>query len=523
MSSLETRLNNAVTLTESLARKLSEVINGGVTETVVTDGGNVRTVANAIALIESSAGSGSSESVNGLPDITGGLCAFNGGAFIINNRDIIVWGQGGNRVLGIGSTATSNHPIHTNLQLNVGETVTKFLRGYTDNIVLTSTGRVFGWGRNSLGIYAVSNSSPIDVTEITQNILIPPESGETVIDVALSPENNSTHPHAVYLKSDGEIITAGSNNFGQLGTIGVSSSSSGNRPTVNNSNYTRVFVARGVTFAITNNEELFGCGQGTTNGSSTSNVFTMTSVIPNANGISKFSCSSARRAADTDLGICAAISRHGQVRTWGNNMDGQLGLGNNNNQSTPQGVTDLLLENRDVFCIGGDRGNIYVLKNNYDIYAAGNGSSLQLGRGDNTSNSNVFVNMSFGTLGVFGSTLGSPIIQVLPFGEQENLSIAVLTEDGQLWACGHNTKGNLGIGTNTNTGVFTRVSFSNGKITKIGCVGNSNADVSLCLITDEGLYWQTGSQYTVDFFVVFGAQLAYYQVASFNYFVNIRI
>ena len=39
MSSLETRLNNAVTLTESLAGKLSEVINGGVTETVVTDGG----------------------------------------------------------------------------------------------------------------------------------------------------------------------------------------------------------------------------------------------------------------------------------------------------------------------------------------------------------------------------------------------------------------------------------------------------------------------------------------------------
>ena len=35
--------------------------------------GNVRTVANAIAFIESSAGSGSSGSVNGLPEIIAGV------------------------------------------------------------------------------------------------------------------------------------------------------------------------------------------------------------------------------------------------------------------------------------------------------------------------------------------------------------------------------------------------------------------------------------------------------------------
>ena len=119
------------------------------------------------------------------------------------------------------------------------------------------------------------NTNAIDVTEITENVLIPPENGETVIDVALS-SRGLTNQHAVYLKSDGEIITAGSNNFGELGSVGITGSSSGSRPTVNNSNYARVFISRGVTFAITNNGELFGCGIGTMNGSSTSNVFTLT-------------------------------------------------------------------------------------------------------------------------------------------------------------------------------------------------------------------------------------------------------
>ena len=111
--------------------------------------------------------------------------------------------------------------------------------------------------------------------------------------------------------------------------------------------------------------------------------------------------------------------------------------------------------------------------------------------------------MSFGTLGVFGNTLGSPIIQVLPFGERSFGSIAVLTEDGQLWVCGNQYgKGNLGIGTTTNAGFFTRVNFTNGKIIKLGAVGGSTGDISLCFITDDGLYWQTGTMLMMDHFLV---------------------
>ena len=64
--------------------------------------------------------------------------------------------QGRDRSLGIGSSDSSTFPVNPNFQLPVGETITKFLRGSADNIVLTSSGRVYAWGRNFLGIYAVS-------------------------------------------------------------------------------------------------------------------------------------------------------------------------------------------------------------------------------------------------------------------------------------------------------------------------------------------------------------------------------
>lgn len=36
---------------------------------------------------------------------------------------------------------------------------------------------------------------------------------------------------------------------------------------------------------------------------------------------------------------------------------------------------------------------------------------------------------------------------------------ALLTESGQLWMCGSNDKGQLGLGDNVNRNMFTRVAF----------------------------------------------------------------
>jgi alpha-tubulin suppressor-like RCC1 family protein len=125
----------------------------------------------------------------------------------------------------------------------------------------------------------------------------------------------------------------------------------------------------------------------------------------------------------------AAVKTDGTMWTWGNNGLGQLGLGNTTNYSSPKQVGSLTTWSK-VFA-GPYSFNCYAVKTDGTFWAWGYGISLSLGQGNTTSYSSpkqigALTNWSTAASGFSGSVL------------------AVKT-DGTLWGWGYNQNGQIGI------------------------------------------------------------------------------
>jgi alpha-tubulin suppressor-like RCC1 family protein len=124
-----------------------------------------------------------------------------------------------------------------------------------------------------------------------------------------------------------------------------------------------------------------------------------------------------------------------QTLDWGWNNEGNLGLGNFNQQPNPQTVTAV----PDAVGIGGGGSHTVFLKSNGTLVAAGRNEAGQLGAG-----------------GVSDNYIPNPIpvifltdiIQVSGGG----LHSAALRSDGTVWSWGMNFRGQLGFGATTTTG-----------------------------------------------------------------------
>ncbi len=163
------------------------------------------------------------------------------------------------------------------------------------------------------------------------------------------------------------------------------------------------------------------------------------------------------------------VRSDGNLWGWGQNISGQLGLGNTTSpQTIPVQISSIgVNEIQKLFC---GSTNTFIIKHDGTLWGTGLNTSGQLGLGDNTSR-NSFIKIGTETNWSFISN-------------KSTHTLAIKT-DGTLWGTGANTSGQLGLGYNTNINTFTQIGLS----TWITCSINSSFSIA---IRNDNTLWTTG-------------------------------
>ncbi len=237
--------------------------------------------------------------------------------------------------------------------------------------------------------------------------------------------------HTVALKNDGTVWAWGNNSNGQLGNGTMTSTS----VPVQISGLTAVILAAGTahTVALKNDGTVWTWGDNTYgqlgNGSITQSLVPLP-VESLANIIAIAAGSTHTAALRNDI---IDVS----IWMWGNNNDGQLGIGSTDQSLVPvqtPGLSGVTAGVSGIVAIAAGSAHTAALMNDGTVWTWGNNSNGQLGIG-NTQQSLVAVQVS-GMTNAMAVAAGS-------------LHTLVMENDDSVWGWGSNGNGQLGDGTTT--------------------------------------------------------------------------
>ena len=410
--------------------------------------------------------------------------SYRSGGFVVADGTPRAWGRADNGNLGTGEFFSNRStPVMPAIPRTTA-TITKWRRCGEDNWVVMSDGSVYVWGRNSYGSLGVGNTAV--VTMPTKVVAL---DGVNIVDIAVGAGTNWPYNHAMFLANDGTMYACGYNGHGQLG---LGDNTVRNTPTALTKTDWVFVKCAGTqyarTHAIDTSGNLYSWGYQNHGelGDSTTNVeaHEPQQVTLPANASKVSACEDEHPALNVHVGgHTLVLLTDGRVYSFGLNAQGQLGLGDNNNRSTPHHVSSLGTNNVEVFAAGGHWGFSVVQKSDGTIRTFGLNQSGQLGDGTSTNR-----NSPITPTGIEGR---GGILKVLPFGGQTYNSIAVAFNDGSLMTVGYNANGNLGVGSTTNQTTFQDVPLMKDEVEDICCVGVNN-EVGLGILTNAGIYYQTG-------------------------------
>jgi alpha-tubulin suppressor-like RCC1 family protein len=314
-------------------------------------------------------GDGSAGSSNSPVAVSGltGVTQIDGGRehVVALKSDGSVWAWGHNQYgeVGDGTKTNRQSPVQVS-GLGAGSGVTAVETGHYSTMALKSNGTVWDWGWNKYGVLGngkTTNSSvPVQVSGLT---------GVTAIAGGRDME--------LALKSDGTVWAWGDNEFGNLG-IGTTTGTHTTPVQVHNlANVVAIAGGRDHALAVESDGSVWAWGwnQYGQVGNGTKNNNVATPVRVSGFGGAKVTMVSA--GADHSMALTAG----GAVYTWGQNNDGQLGIGNKTNKATPVQVTAL----SGVTDIGNGRLHSLAIDGNGNVWAWGLNSTGQLGIGNTTN------------------------------------------------------------------------------------------------------------------------------------------
>ena len=326
--------------------------------------------------------------------------------------------------------------------------------------------------------YIPANSSVISYTDRTlwawggTNITPPSQVGVLASWETFShtpgPMTTIGNVHYGVIKSNGTLWTYGGNLYGQLGQNNRTFTSSfvqvgtGNTwSTLSVGPYTVYSIKTDGTFwswGYNNNGQL---GDGTT---------TDRSSPVQIGALTNWSKVSAGGGAPSTLtsGILA-VKTDGTLWSWGTNTDGQLGLGDTTNRSSPTQVGTGTTWSK----IAAGKSYSLAIKTDGTLWSWGKNTDGQLGLGDRTHRSSP---VQVGALTAWS---------LISAGSYHSLAIKT---DGTLWSWGKNTTGRLGLGDLVHRSSPVQV----GALTTWSILPERMSDYASACIKTDGTLWVWG-------------------------------
>ena len=332
------------------------------------------------------------------------------------------WGLNSYGQLGNGSSGdNSSVPVAVTASGSLnGKTITMVATGSEHSMALASDGTVFTWGNNYE--YQLGGNDGWD-SDVPYAVTI---TGKVITKIA------SGDYHCLALASDGTISAWGANLSGQLGRGGISlkellpvqiaSGAFGGK--------TITMIAAGSDFsiALASDGTLFSWGDNSqgqlgTGNNTNSNVPVAVSIPGKT--ITKIAAGSLH---------CIALASEGTVYTWGYNGLGQLGNGNNTNSNVPVTVTTSgVLNGKTIVQVAAGSRHCIALDSDGKVYTWGYNIHGQLGNGNNTdSNVPVAVNASGCLSGKTITHIGSGSFHSIALASDESVHTWGMNDQGQL-------------------------------------------------------------------------------------------
>ena len=491
------------------------------------------------------------------------ICAGNDSTLIIK-EDGTVWTAGRNRYGELGVGDTSNRTTYTKLTLEDGTEIKAKYGELNSSIttILGKDGKVYTTGYNGYG--QLSNGTTTNSTKLKPMLN---EDGTEVTDAILikTGEMSDADRNTGIVRKDGTVWVSGDNTYGQIGNSGNTSATYFSKMGDGFLNYPEKVITVGVDKSQKINPLLFNIQDdmnvytdsttkvGTLNyeieDSNIAELTTLGMITGKQQGITKIKVTDTSTKRTTSIWVkvvndsniqvslgykfSVALKQDGTVWSWGQNNDGELGLGNTTEYSEPQQITDIKEKITDVKT--GYYHSI-ALTENGEVYTWGYNGNGQLGNGTredslvpvkvaglkNVTKVNAYKYMTIaltqnGEVYAWGSGYGAKPVK-LNFTRKiidvsGNLVLAEnrkaynldetksygkdlikvvagynhylgLTSDGEVYAWGSNSYGQLGNGNNTSSSTAVKVVTPDGKSNMTNIVDISAGD-SYSIITDK--------------------------------------
>ena len=214
---------------------------------------------------------------------------------------------------------------------------------------------------------------------------------------------------------------------------------------------------------LKNDSTLWGCGAGSQLGlGDNNNRTTFTQITTNADNIKSVYCG---------YDHTFILKNDGTLWGYGNNLYGQLGLGDKTNRTAFTQTTTNTDDIKQIYC-----GEYYtfILKNDGTLWGCGRNNEGQLGLGD-TNYRTTFTQV----------TTNADDVKSVCCGAYHTL---ILKNDGTLWGCGYNEQGQLGLGDNTNRNTFTQVTTNADNVKSVYC-----GYYHTLILKNDGTLWGCGN------------------------------
>jgi len=306
---------------------------------------------------------------------------------INSTGQLFAWGAG-SLGLGIGNTITEA-PI----QVSPGTTWTSVSAGYNHTLAINTAGQLFAWGNNGSGQLGLGHTTSID----TPTHVLPGTTWKYV-----SAGGGVISGYSMAINTAGQLFAWGSNGYGVLGVGATYSNRTTPTEVLPGTTWTSVSAGKEHTMAINTANQLFAWGSNIVGqlglGDNTDRPIP-THVSPGT------TWKSVSVGGAFSSGYTMAINTANQLFAWGSNYYNQLGSGDYMSPSTPMHILPGTTWKHVSASGGSFTGHTMAINTGGELYTWGDNHNGQLGLGDTTYRQ-FPTHMSSGTTWTFVSTAG---------------------------------------------------------------------------------------------------------------------